>query len=1417
MQTNEAWAAQLRADRHMGDFRRWTTRNQYRKSLERVLSLDEKSKYPFWKFTMARFFISHSSHDNDRAVQLRDWLLANGWDDIFLDLDPKRGIAAGERWKEALQRAAQRCEAVLALVSPAWLASDWCRPELNVAQLLSKKIFVILIGSKSSEIPADLKHEQFVDLINDPDGYVRLKEGLRRAGLDPATFPFEEGRVPYPGLAALEKDDAAIFFGRDAQIVRGIDRLRGITRTGVERMLFILGASGCGKSSFLRAGLWPRLNRDDRGWLPLSTIRPERAAISGKFGLVEALHNLVNRPAFVTLIDAAGLPLSRAGIEEALIARDEYLVELVSVLRQPWCSGEQDMQPTIVFCVDQGEELFNEDGGTEAKLFVKILCKTVLACKGVLALVTMRTDSYPIVQDNLDLAAVPKDTFALDRLVEGSYRAIIEGPAALVRPIPLAIDPQLTDALLKDVTGQDALALLAFTLRFLYDKYQQNNRLSFEAYDKLGRLKGVIETTVKQALRDGAASGEFSADEKEQIALIRDAFIPHLARANATGQFVRRVATLADIPSDARSIIRRFVEARLLIKDRRVVDEKEVEVIEVAHEALLREWKELNTALLEEREFLVAKAQLEQDLAEYRKTPADGQRGALLTENKLTRARSWLAHHPKGLTEEECAYIQASVEAEDQRARRRRHLQMATIAALVTVSTIIFALYIRSSQNLTLALLTKADQFLVEDNPNRARIVSAAVGASKFEEWLQKTGVFGAASTESIRTKTIAEIASSGGSRLLWTHKHQSAATTGAFAPDGSTFAIGYRSGEVLLVSRSDVGERGTSPFTWLKPHSTQVVNLKFSVDGNWLATASAKDIVIWSLRDKRAQTRLCLPNVTLNEVAFDPKGQFLAAVANDGVLRLWKVGSWQPLHEFRDHDDWSVGVQFDASGATVASVGNEGRVVIRNTSDWQNPRGFSTRRVDLISLAIAPNSRFLATAALGGAVDLWDLNSGGEPAGKELAIRPNRRWKLRYSPNGLLLAVASWDGTVRFFNSETLQPAGTIDGHDHWVNDLAFSPNSERLLTVSESGVGRVWDLRRLAPMFYEVKDDTRETLRGRYSPDGNWFVSGGRDKVARVYSVANDGRLQLTPCKIQHESWIYGLAISTRDTLVASSGTSDRLAENSIKVWRADTCEVKVSLPVGRAYVPGIDLSYDGSMLAWATSNGEIWVARINGEAPTQPIAKSSNITPNRVAFSPDASRLAVGYSSGAVKVWNLGAREVEAEVQAHQRPVSTLSFHPNGRWIASGGPEDRIVIWDRVRTGTEGIVQILSVPGGSNELAFNFDGTKLAVGSDARYIAVWDTGSWEKQFQLHARVGVRSVFGFHPQRGDLAFDGGDGRIHIVPKRLSTFDRKDLVGGSLKGVEVLFDDRPSDYSGSDKVADITDQMVCANPLPGH
>ena len=178
-------------------------------------------------------------------------------------------------------------------------------------------------------------------------------------------------------------------------------------------------------------------------------------------------------------------------------------------------------------------------------------------------------------------------------------------------------------------------------------------------------------------------------DEKGQLALIRIAFIPHLARVNPAGQFVRRIATRTEIPPEARPLVDRLAEARLLIKDRRMVGGEDIDVIEVAHEALLREWKGLNDALIEEREFLIAKGQLEQDVSEYKKTPESQKEGALLAGNKLTRAREWLTKRPQDLTADERKFI---VQSRRMALQRRMRVQ-ALIGALAGVIVLGFAAY----------------------------------------------------------------------------------------------------------------------------------------------------------------------------------------------------------------------------------------------------------------------------------------------------------------------------------------------------------------------------------------------------------------------------------------------------------------------------------------------------------------------------------------------------------------------------------------------------------------------------------------------------------------------------------------------------------------------------------------------------
>ena len=188
---------------------------------------------------MAKIFLSHSAPNSFEAIALRDWLIDHGWSDLFLDLDPERGLKAGQRWQDALRRAAERCEVVLCLISPAWCASKWCLLELMLARNLNKRIFGIIVSpTPFSDLPIEITGEwQIVDLTaghRDWDvtaesdsadrkrtvsfsssGLERLRIGLAAAGLDARYFrwppPDDPDRSPYRGLRPLEAEDAGIF------------------------------------------------------------------------------------------------------------------------------------------------------------------------------------------------------------------------------------------------------------------------------------------------------------------------------------------------------------------------------------------------------------------------------------------------------------------------------------------------------------------------------------------------------------------------------------------------------------------------------------------------------------------------------------------------------------------------------------------------------------------------------------------------------------------------------------------------------------------------------------------------------------------------------------------------------------------------------------------------------------------------------------------------------------------------------------------------------------------------------------------------------------------------------------------------------------------------------------------------------
>jgi WD40 repeat protein len=289
---------------------------------------------------------------------------------------------------------------------------------------------------------------------------------------------------------------------------------------------------------------------------------------------------------------------------------------------------------------------------------------------------------------------------------------------------------------------------------------------------------------------------------------------------------------------------------------------------------------------------------------------------------------------------------------------------------------------------------------------------------------------------------------------------------------------------------------------------------------------------------------------------------------------------------------------------------------------------------------------------------------------------------------------------------------------------------------------------------------------------------------------------------CAVEHRNWVIGAAFSPDGKEAVSDGLAEgEITEDVIKRWETKSCRIaETPLDRERRYVQGIAYSPVGRRVAWATRSGQIWISDLDANVPPTPLPQVHTAIVAEMDFSPDGRYLVSGGRDRRVIVWDVAAKSVLKELPGHSNAVNSVKFAPTGNIVASGGSENQILVWDITRP--DPLVAKLDVKGGVNRLAFNASGTVLAVGSDARYISMWSVGNWEKIFQLNTLVGVRSVFGFHPVRGDLAFDGENGMVRVLPQ--TDIKSARTPSGELHGMDARFDDMPTNVNSDGAASSI-------------
>ena len=1368
---------------------------------------------------MSRIFLSHSSRDAREAVALKRWLaekdsrLAN---EIFLDLDKDTGITAGVRWKDALRQASSRCEAVICLLSTNWDASHECKTEFRMAEYLNKQIFCARLEPLAGrDVTAEWQRcdlfgdgpKTEIDIGDGSDLVLFLSEGLQRlwealggAGIGAKSFPWpppgQPDRSPYRGWEPLQEVDAAVFFGRDAPIIRGLDALRGMRKSGVETLFVVLGPSGAGKSSFLRAGLLPRLRREDRHFLVLDIVRPARRALDGTEGLAQAIHTTRKR---------LGLPLPTLGEVKSACQTDVDQVRELLIEAQRQASARlvdhpgELAPPTVVLPVDQAEELFTSDAGPQARQFLELIARLARddgAPLGLIVAATIRMDRYQAFEDAPELAGVNSVVFnELKPMPPTQFKEVITGPAARATASgrTLRIAPDLVDRLLDDCAeGGDTLPLLSLTLDRLYRDYESAGELTLSQYEAMGGMRNVVQTEIDEVLSDERS------EKSRELDLLRAAFIPWLATIDPdTNQPMRRIARWTDLPEPSRPLVEAFVAKRLLVKDER---DNEI-VVEVALESLLRQWADLATWLADEAGDLKDADALERSAAAW--ADSDRNEAWLLVGERLSRAETLVAKPGfRARLDSAREFLVASRQREDERKeaeaqqkeeklrvaqahaavlRRRSRVLAMVLAVTVLVAATAVAGFVlataarkeadaRNRDATALRLASQGEVLLAGAGPGGdVRAMLQLLAAHRLRPHSADAGLLEAVMTRSFRTVT--DSGAGGGATAL--------------SAGGRRFVSVGHDG-VAVVLEVETGQPTGEPFT--VPAGT-VESVAISPDGSRIA-ASGRDgavrdgiVRVWDAdTGQPVGTPITGAVSGASRVVFSPDGRRIAASSWDRGLRVWDVDTGQTADQLNGVPG-AFSVAFSPDGRRIATgFGNPNGGVQVWDAETGQPVGPRLPSDLVASLAFSPDGRRIAVG-IGtdfgtGGVTVLDTVTG-RPVGQPVFGGSAMVHSLSFSPDGRRVVSGGLDG-VRMWDADTGQQVGQplTEG---WVDSVAFSTDGQEVITGSRDGNVRVWEPGTAADIGRLIGGSTGDAVGAAFIGAEGRIAISKRDGSVQVWDARTGepaGDLSTGPASMS------GVSFSPDGSRIATTGP-----DGVVRVWDADTGQ-PVGTPITGAVsgLSGVRFSPGGHRIATHGVDGRVQVWEVATGKSVTMLRNDPEVEVTAEGFSPDGRRIATGTYGGTILIWDADTGESAGEPLAgHAQTVSSVVFSPDGNRIASGSLDGTIRVWDAhtgrsigqplvghtspVLTGPSGMVLFHGPTGMVTSVVFSPDGRRIVSGGADNTVRLWDVDTGQAVGQPLVRqpnAGLGSAVSsvtISPDGRHIAAHHADGTVVVWP----------------------------------------------------
>ena len=1019
---------------------------------------------------------------------------------------------------------------------------------------------------------------------------------------------------PFKGLASFDADDAPYFFGRERLVAELVARLVGAPLLGV------VGASGSGKSSVVRAGLLPALAG---GVLPRSQTWPRACIRPGAHPLTE-------------------------------------LREAVKGL---------DWRSRYVLAVDQFEEVFtvcrDED---ERARFIAALVEASRGDAGAVVIAAIRSDFYGHCAAYPEFARLLAANHVLvGGMVREELERAIEGPA---QRVGLRVEPGLVKHLVDDVEDEPgALPVLSSALLELW-QHRQGRWLVLAAYEHSGGVKGAVERLANEA---------YGRLDDAQQALARRILL-RLVDVDEDGSVERRRVPLEEFgdSEDAGRVLGLLADRRLLsISDG---------AVELAHEALWREWPLLRGWIEDDLQGLRVHRSLRTSAREWREVGRDD--GALYRGARLEEARAWAERDDASLTDAERNFLTASLD-HDRRERAAHRRGVATAFAALAVGLVVIGIVA------VIAINQRQDAERQRDIATSRQLALTAEKLVAVDPALSTRLALWALDTSRTREADAAlREATSANHQLAVLRADSLDANTAAYSSDGSRIVTGGTDGIARVWDTGTRRELGR-----LDPDHDALLTVRYAPDGLRIALGFADGTVLVtdaSLGGPRVVLRV--KDVGVEHAAFSGDGERLALGLSDGTVRVLATDGAAPPRRLTGHEGPVLGVDIDRSGTRVISAGEDGTVRYWTSMESAGRvlhRGSESAR----DVEFSPDGRWIMAVGDDGWIRLWDARSGAvsrrvNGGGKQLLAAA-------FSSDGRRFAAGGHDGVTRVWSMGGGGPVAMLRGQRSRIYDVDFGAKSDRLVSAGDDGTARIWDVGQT--QSWSPPGDVDGIA---FNSDGRFLASASEDGAVRVWEAAT-GRLRATlPGPPGYTTAKFSPASNT--LVVASHGGS------RVRTWpvSADAGELIARLSGDRSvYAARFDGS--GNRIVYVDTTGKVVVHELASGRESE--LGGAPETVYDAQFSPDGKQIAAVAESGGLLIWRIDRpAKPERVLKGHSGHINGMAYSRDGR-IATAGSDRTVRVWDPadgqpvVLQGHEDeVTSVVFTADGARVLSTSFDGT-------------------------------------------------------------------------------------------------------------